>query len=132
MNGHTFRMFYEDYARCKLAEHLGVDVDKIIHLNKINAVSPYDLQHKETKFDVKFSSPCVVVKNRSAIWDFSLRKRHSGKRCGQKQECDFFLLVGMKNAIPQSIYLISSDCCPTNHIRIPLTKNSKYEKYLIF
>jgi len=132
MNGHLFRMFYEDFARYKLAEYWGVKVDDIIHLNKIDPISVYDLKFNEFKIDVKFSSPVIVIKNHKPIWDFSLRKIHKNKRTGQNNECDYFFLIGMKNGIPKSIYLIPSKDSPTNHLRIPLTKESKYEKYLIF
>lgn len=132
MNGSDFRLFYEDYARHKLAEHWNVPVDKIIHLSKENATSDYDLLFGKLKIDVKFSNPVVVIKNHTAVWDFSLRKVHNNKRSGQNKECDCFILVGMKNGIPKSIYLISSHESPSCHIRIPLTCNSKYEKYKLF
>ena len=129
MNGNDFIIFYEEYAKFRLAQYWGISPDVITHLSKINASSDYDLLFGEIKIDVKTSSPVVVKKNRTPIWDFSLRKVKNRKRKGQNNECDYFLLVGMKNGIPNSVYLVPSVEAPTNHIRIPLTKTSKYEKY---
>ena len=132
MNGLDFILFNEEYARCKLAEYWNVPPIKIIHLSKLNPCSNYDLFYNNKKIDVKTSNPVVIVKNRNPIWDFSLRKMRSGKRIGQNFECDFFVLIGMKNGIPKAIYLVPSRESPKNHLRISLTGNSKYEKYKIF
>lgn len=131
MNGNDFRIFYENYARCKLAEYWDISPAKILHISKENPISDYDLLFGRLRIDVKLSSPVVVVKGKTAVWDFSLRKCNGGKRVGQNRECDCFVLIGMKNSIPKSIYLIPSAESPTNHIRIPLTGMSKYEKYKI-
>lgn len=132
MNGHRFRMFYEDYVRQKLAEYWEVPVSKILHLSIENPISDYDLLFGKLKIDIKTSTPVIVRKNRKAIWDFSLRKLHQGKKTGQNNECDYFALLAIKNGIPKSIYLVPSYESQTNHIRISLTGNSKYEKYKIF
>lgn len=132
MNGHRFRMFYEDYVRQKLAEYWEVPVSKILHLSIENPISDYDLLFGKLKIDIKTSTPVRVIKKRKAIWDFSLRKLHQGKKTGQNNECDYFALLAIKNGIPKSIYLVPSYESPTNHIRISLTGNSKYEKYKIF
>ena len=132
MNGHSFRMFYEDYTRQKLAEYWNVPVNKIRHLSLENPISNYDLLFGKLKIDIKTSSPCVVYRNHAAVWDFSLRKVHNGIRTGQNKECDCFVLLGIKNGIPKAIYLVPSSESPKNHLRIPLTGNSKYEKYKIF
>jgi hypothetical protein len=132
MNGTDFRLFYEDYARYKLAEYWKVRPDNIKHLSKEDPRSNYDLLFGRLKIDVKFSSPVVVSKHKNPVWDFSLRKCRQGKRRGQHLECDCFVLVGMKNGLPKSVYLIPSAESPTNHIRVSLNSSSKYEKYKIF
>ena len=131
MDGHSFRMFYEDYARHKLAEYWGVKPKAIEHVSKKNNQSTYDLLFGRLRLDVKFSSPVVVARGKKPVWDFSLRKRVGGNRVGQKGESDAFVLVGMKNGIPLSIYLVPSAESPTNHIRISITGVSKYKKYKI-
>jgi hypothetical protein len=132
MNGLDFILFYEDYARHKLAEYWDVKPKNIRHLSKENPMSDFDLLFGRLKIDVKCSSPVIISKGKKPIWDFSLRKSRLGKRVGQKYESDCFVLIGIKNGIPKSIYLIPSAESPTNHIRISLNGNSKYEKYKLF
>lgn len=135
MNGTDFRLFYEQFGIYKLAEHYKVSPNSFVHVSKSQPTSPYDVLHKEKKirFDIKISSPVKVSsKKRVFTWDFNLRKVTQGKRKGQDGVyCDYFLLVGMKNAVPDKIYLIPCAEAPTNHIRIPLSGNSKYTFYLI-
>jgi hypothetical protein len=132
MNGTDFRLFYEDYARDKLAEYLNIKKSAIKHLSKINSMHDFDLEYLGIKYDVKTSNPVLESDRHYCIWDFSLRKLHQGKRLGQKGECDFFLLVGMRNGLPSRIFLVPSKKSPTNHIRISLNGKSKYNQYLIF
>lgn len=130
MNGKDFILFYEKYAAYKLAEYMGINSKDITHLTAQLQNSPYDLEYKGVKYDVKISSPVMVNKaNTQAIWDFNLRKGETWRP--QNLEADYFILIGMKNAIPNKVFLISSEDSPGTHIRISINGYSKYHKYEI-
>lgn len=133
MNGTDFRIFYEQYAIYRLAEYLKIEPKLIKHLSKENVISPHDLEYNHLKFDVKYSHPVLTSRKKKAMyWDFNMRKQSNGNRRGHDGTyCDFFVLIGMKNGIPQSVYLVPMSSAPTNHIRISVKGESKYSKYLI-
>lgn len=135
MNGTDFRIFYEQFGIYKLAEHYKLPPSEFVHLSKENPTSNCDVKHKDKgiTYDIKISHPVKVsTKKKTYYWDFNLRKVTMGKRHGQnKTYCDYFLLIGMKNGIPDKIYLIPCSNAPTNHIRISVNGESKYSHYII-
>src|SRR5690349_5465252 len=134
MNGSDFRIFFENFARIKLAEHLKISPTKIRHLSAANPISDYDLEYGDTRYDVKYANPTISSKNKKIpTWDFSLRKVHKGERTGQDYtHCDYFLLLGMKNGIPKKVFLVPVEEAPTNHIRVSISGHSRYHKYEIY
>lgn len=132
MNGTDFRVFYEQYGLFKLASYLKIQPSDIKHISKTKPTHPYDLYYRGTRVDVKYSHPVIVQKGKKAIWDFNLRKVKEGKRSGQQGDyCDHFLLIGMHNGIPKAVFFIPSKKAPTNHIRISISGDSKYNQYVI-
>lgn len=134
MNGSDFRIFFENFAKIKLAEHLKISPGKIQHLSAINPISDYDLEYDDIRYDVKYANPTLSAKSKKIpTWDFSLRKVHNGKRAGQDYtHCDYFLLIGMKNGIPKRVFLVPVTDAPTNHIRVSISGYSRYHKYEIY
>jgi len=134
MNGADFRIFFENFARIKLAEYLKVSPNKIQHLSALNPTSDYDLEYDDMRYDVKYANPTLSAKTKKTpTWDFSLRKVHNGERSGQDYtQCDYFLLLGMKNGIPKKVFLVPVGDAPTNHIRVSIKGISKYHKYQIY
>lgn len=132
MNVHQFRLIHEAFAKSKLAEYLNIDENLITHESAVNPTSDFDLIFKGIKFDVKYSHPTRTEKNKEPIWDFNLRKQNNGKRTGAiRKSCDFYILIGMKNGIPIRVFVVPFSESPTNHIRISIKGDSKYNMFVI-
>jgi len=123
LRSNDFTLFYEKYALLKLAEHLNVLPSNIKHVSESDYTSSYDLFYNGNRYDVKMSSPVVVKKGAKKIWDFAIRNK--------SKACDFYLMLGFLNGIPQSVFLIPEDVCPNYHLRLSIRGNSKYNKYKI-
>lgn len=137
MNNTDFILFYERFAKEKLARYFGVEDRCIEHISAINPSAPHDLECSGKTVNVKMSNPTHSnLKSKVKIWDFDLRKNGSshGKNFKAKTNsiCDLWLLIGFTKAVPQNIYLVENKEVSTRHIRIPLSGNSKYTKYLIW
>jgi hypothetical protein len=130
MNTTDFIIFYEKYGACRLAQHLGIMMNEIKHLSSKKPSAPYDLECRGLKYDVKISSPCLTSKSKKqAVWDFNLRKGEHWRP--QNNECDFFILIGMKNSIPWRVFLLPSKEAPGTHVRVSIIGKSKYHQYEI-
>jgi len=106
-----------------LATHLGVSKKDIKHLTLDNPSSLYDLQFKNTRFDVKYSSP---TKSRNNLyWDFDLRYKGA-------DYCDFFVFLGMWETKVKKVFLVPvKEVTTFRRIRVSILGNSKYNKYII-
>lgn len=114
-----------------LAEQFGVFVleqhynKKALHLTASNDQAPYDIEIDGLKIDVKYSQPTRISKNKPApYWDFDLRKKGN-------EYCDYLLLIGARNGLFDSVYLVPCSDANYRRIRIPIGGISKWGVYKI-
>lgn len=132
MNGNDFRMFYEEYCRQKLATHLNVLQSLITHSSKNNGNSPFDLEAFGKKYDVKTSNPTIEINKTLPVWVFDLRKSYKNKRiANQKKHCDYYILLGLYQAIPKGVFLLPYEKAPISRIRVSIFGETKYNQFKI-
>lgn len=136
MQNIDFILFYERYALERLAKHLGVHIKTIEHTSSLNASAKYDLLHEGTRYNVKMANPSrISVSSHVNIWDFDLRMNgyENGKNTKKNHisECDVIILLGFLHGVPKKVFLIPALEVGNTHIRIPLMRGSKYDKYAI-
>lgn len=132
MNGNDFRMFYEEFCRQKLSSHLNVLHSLITHASKNNGNSPFDLEAFGMRYDVKTSSPTIEANKTLPVWVFDLRKSKNNKRiANQEKHCDYYILLGLYQAIPKSVFLLPYENAPSSRIRVSIFGVSKYNQYKI-
>lgn len=115
----------EKFVIQKLSKYFNRPEEDFDHLSEKNFTSVTDIQLDDKKFDVKFSNPVLINKDKTKrIWDFDMR--------GKSNYCDFLVLVGIRHNRPDKIFLMKADGAPIHHIRVSITGESKYNEYLIW
>ena len=115
----------ERFAIKILSSHLKLPLKKFYHVTEIDNQSPVDFICLGQTYDVKFSNLCIVSHRKIVpIWDFDLR--------GKTDYCDWFVLIGMEDDNPISIYLVPAHVAPTRHLRISAAGKSKWTEYKIW
>jgi hypothetical protein len=116
----------EQFAREILAQHLGLSARSVTHVTETKDQSPYDLECQGVRYDVKYSAPTKVAEIHSyRVWDFSLNSKPKGR-------CDYFILVGSRNGVFDSVFMVPEADAPARHIRVPTDGKSKWYKYKIW
>lgn len=90
----------------------------------------------EIQIAYKISKPVLSAKDRKTpIWDFDLRgsKWEDGRsrKINTPENVDYYCLLGLENNKPSKVFFVPADDLDVAHIRIPLSGNSKYIKYVI-
>lgn len=132
MNRFDFILFYEKYAiqRVILSKVWKKNILVLEHLTENNPTGSYDFELEGKKYDVKYAHPGLTNKEKKIpIWSFDLRKKEN--RIAGIIECDYFVLLGLLNGLPQKVFLIPSNKVPTSNVRISIKGKSKYYQYEI-
>lgn len=133
----NFLNFLHDFILLKLAYHLKVDPQSIQVNTFESSVSNFDLVYDGKTYEIKMSNPVFTSKNKTKrIWDFDVRTNlwSGGKNkrlVKDRHTCDYYLLIGMINNVPQKMFTIPAEITPTSHVRISVSGKSKYQQYLI-
>lgn len=132
-----FLLFLNDYILLKLAYHLKCEPRDITVRSMQKPTAHFDLVYQGETYAIKLSNPVIIAKN-DAIrwWDFDVRANsyQDKKNKRLKREgniCDYYLLIGMENNIPQKMFVIPAEKTPTSHVRISVKGKSKYSQYEI-
>ncbi len=115
----------EKFAIKVLRDRYHIPSGDIEHITAEDADNPIDLRYRGLTFDVKFSNPQLTSQDKTQkAWDFDIRGKHD--------YCDYFLLVGMINYRPKSVFLVSAAGAPRHHIRVSIQGHSKWHEYKIW
>lgn len=132
-----FLHFLHDFILLKLAYYLRIDPSDITVRPMDNLRANFDLVYKGKKYVIKMSNPIFLAKSEHVrFWDFDVRSGYytngRNKRIARDQNlCDFYLLIGMENNVPQEMFLLPVDKVPLSHVRISVDGESKYKQYAI-
>jgi hypothetical protein len=128
--GRKINLLYEKFAIQQVLIHLSHLSATVKHLSEQKENSIYDFEIYGFKFDVKYSNPHLINKERKQnIWTFDLRKKN--EHIAIKPECDFYVLLGLINGKPERTFLVPTKEVPNSNIRISIKGLSKYHKYEI-
>lgn len=133
----NYLIFLHDFILLKLAYHLKVEPKEIIVSKMDGLVSNFDLSCRDKKYVIKMSNPVYFDKDRKVeFWDFDVRLNNwedkKNKRVSRSfDECDYYLLIGMIDSIPRTMFLLPSKDTPKAHVRVSIKGKSKYRKYVI-
>lgn len=89
-------------------------------------------------YQLKISKPVLSAKNKKMpVWDFDMRgsKWSNGKSIksfGAAINTDgWYLLIGLIKEDPNKVFFIPAKDVKVSHVRIPVSGDSKYYKYVI-
>lgn len=133
----SFRDFLDDFLLDKLAHHFHTDKRLIRVVNPDKQFQTSQLNYGGVTFEVKVCNPSIVGKFMGTpTWDFDVRMNVSKK--GKKNRvlreahrCDYYILMGLIDDAPEQIFIIPSYKVPKSHVRISISRRSKYHKYVI-
>ena len=115
----------EKFAIDIIAKFLKIDRGCFFHNTRYKGDSCVDFTIWGMKFDVKYSNPVFINKNKmKKIWDFDLRNKTN--------YCDMIVLVGMKKSVPVSVFFVPENKTPKRHIRVSIKGFSKWHSYRIW
>lgn len=97
----------------------------VTHHTISNTNSPVDFSISDIIFDVKCAKPSLINATRKQkVWDFDLKHL--------KQYCDYIILIGLQNDMPEKVFLVPSKDLAMRHIRISILGNSKWHEYEVW